>query len=127
MAFSSLLKHMCAIQRRVNAIDRFGQPAEEWEDVLVNVPCRLSNVNRQVGEETTTVSGRDIVEKQYELYIDAGIPVDEGYQIRNVRDANENVLVKLADVVAVRRVSDRSGAVHHLELMIREKTDAEDR
>lgn len=124
MSFSSLLKHKCVVQRRVNVVDRFGQPVEEWEDVLIDVPCRLSNVNRQVGEETTTVVARDVVEKQYALYLDAGIPIDEGYQIRNVRDADDNILVKLADVVAVRRVSDRSGAVHHLELGIREKTDA---
>jgi hypothetical protein len=76
VSFLNLLSHRATIRRRLNVLDRFGQPTYEFTDLAIQVPCRVSSVtgtfSAGAGGETTTDRSRDVVLDYFKVFLPPG-------------------------------------------------------
>jgi hypothetical protein len=118
VTLAGLLVHRCSIQRRKVGLDRLQQPVNEWDTVATNVPCRLNS--KTSGQETTTESGRDVVEVYKTIYFGTGVDITEKDLVVNVTAPDGENLMELGDVSLVKVVAKGAGSRHHVEVLLRQ-------
>ena len=105
MSYSTLLIHVCTIQRFTEgAADSYGNPSLTWADYLVDEPCRLTTSS---GREVKV--GAEIVIADYRLFVE---DIDITEQDRVVIGGN------IYEVLLVQGYSDDS-ASHHKQVWMR--------
>jgi hypothetical protein len=113
-----LMGHRCDIDRLVDGRDDFNKPLTDTEERYVGVPCYLSGLSTVGGnDERSTLDTRDMVTMGYKLFLPLDYVVAESDRIREVRDADGQVLARDLNILAVRPIS-RPSRVHHLEVTV---------
>jgi hypothetical protein len=118
LTLATLLAHRCTIQRRRTGLDRFHQPVDEWDTVTEGVPCRLNS--RTSGQETTSDSGRDVVQVYKKIYFGLGVDITEKDRVVHVLAPDGEELMDLGDVSVVAVVAKGPGSRHHVEVLLRQ-------
>ena len=104
MSFECLLIHTCTIEKNIGVADAYGQPADTWDDHLVDEPCRLVT---GAGRELTV--GAEVVVADYKLFLN---DVDVTEQHRVVLDS-----VTYEILLVMRRANGFGN--HHRECLMR--------